>query len=207
MVIRVIKKIENMFQTEKRPSGYPTYLVMCSECWKQFPMIRYDIWKTEYCTSCANKLRGQWKNKGIKRHYMKKSHFYRKRVSMKIRCNYPKTHWFKNYGGRGIKCEWDTFEEFKRDMYESYLEFIKDHWEKETTLDRIDVNWNYNKDNCRWETMLEQQSNKRNNHRVIYKWKEYPTIKWLCELMWKNYSRVFRRITTYWWSVEDAIDK
>ena len=215
MTIRVIKRIENMFQTEKRPSGYPTYLVMCSECWKQFPMIKYEIWKTEKCQWCANKKR-EWINirerkktsrKNTKSLWMRRSKFYKKYQGIKTRCEYPNTHWFKNYWWRWIKCLWKTFNEFYDDMYESYLEFAKIHWEDDTTIDRIDVNGDYCKENCRWLTMKEQQSWKRNNHKIVYRWKEYPTIKWLCDKLWKNYYRVFRRITTYWWSVEDAIEK
>lgn len=141
------------------------------------------------------------------RWWWKKTRFYKAFTCMKLRCNYPSVHWYKNYWWRWIKVEWNNFTEFYNDMYESYLEYVREHWEENITVDRIDTNWNYNKENCRWLSMLEQQSNKRNNHHVIYRWKEYPTIKWLCDILWKNYHRVFRRITTYGWSVEDAIEK
>ena len=133
------------------------------------------------------------------------SRFYWIWCWMKSRCN-PKNY-VKDYWKRWIHCKWKTYKSFKKDMYESYLEYVREHWEENITVDRIDTNWNYNKENCRWLSMLEQQSNKRNNHHVIYRWKEYPTIKWLCDILWKNYHRVFRRITTYGWSVEDAIEK
>lgn len=210
MTIRVIEKIENHFKTEKRPSWYPTYLVMCSSCWRQFPMIKYDIWKTEHCYDCANKLR--WINGWTKhtkriRHKSsyKKTHFYKKRTNIKWRCYYPSIHWFKNYWGRGIKVEWKNFDEFKRDMYESYLDHVAKYWEDNTTIDRIDVNWNYSKENCRWLTKLEQQSWKRNNHSVVYQWVEYPCLKALCRKVWQNYHRVHRRIKA-WWDTDRAIN-
>ena len=31
-------------------------------------------------------------------------------------------------------------------MYESYLEYVREHWEENITVDRIDTNWNYNKE-------------------------------------------------------------
>lgn len=139
--------------------------------------------------------------------WWKKTRFYKAFTCMKLRCNYPSIHWYKNYWWRWIKVEWDNFTEFYNDMYESYLEYVREHWEENITVDRIDTNWNYNKDNCRWLSMLEQQSNKRNNHRVVYKWKEYPTLKLLCDEAWKNYYTVHRRICKYWWDVEEAIDK
>lgn len=210
MTIRVIKKVENMFKTVQRPSWYPTFLVECSGCWKRFPMIKYEIWKTRLCCSCASS--GEWRvntreSKKINRLWMKNTNFYKKRQCIRARCTYHNTHWFKNYWGRWIKCLWTNFKDFYDDMYISYLEYVKEHWEKDTTIDRIDVNGHYCKENCRWRTMLEQQSNKRNNHSIVYKWKKYPTIKWLCDMLWKNYQTVHRRICKYWWDVEDAIDK
>lgn len=80
---------------------------------------------------------------------------------MNDRCKYKSNASYKNYGWRWIVCEWKTFEEFKDDMYESYLEHVKKFWEKQTTIDRIDANWNYCKDNCRWATYSEQNRNKR----------------------------------------------
>ena len=60
----------------------------------------------------------------------------------------------KNYGGRGITCDsdWLLFENFLRDMGEAPDGF---------SLDRIDVNGNYHKGNCRWADRSLQSFNKR----------------------------------------------
>lgn len=160
MTIVVIKKIENMFQTEKRPSGYPTYLVMCSECWKQFPMIKYDIWKTSYCQGCSNNIFKQ----SIK-HWIVSldKKFAECWYSILKRCNKESCRAYKNYWWRWIKCMWGNIDEFYNDMYESYLEHCKKYWFRETTIDRIDVNWNYCKENCRRATYKEQSLNRRNS--------------------------------------------
>lgn len=65
----------------------------------------------------------------------------------------------KYYYDKWIKCEWKNFEEFYNDMKDSYEEHCKEYWEKDTTLDRIDCDWNYCKENCRWATNKEQAQN------------------------------------------------
>ena len=72
---------------------------------------------------------------------------------------------YKSYGARGITVcnEWNDFVNFKNDMYESYLEHVEKYGEKDTTLDRVDVNGDYCKENCRWATNDEQSLNKRRN--------------------------------------------
>jgi hypothetical protein len=76
--------------------------------------------------------------------------------SMIQRCTNPKNNNFKNYGGRGISvCKsWrDSFESFFQDMGRRPTD---------TSLDRIDVNGNYEPENCRWSTALCQARNKQN---------------------------------------------
>lgn len=60
-----------------------------------------------------------------------------------------------------VKNLWNSFVEFKDDMYESYVAHVEEYWEKDTTIDRINPYWNYCKDNCRWATIKEQALNKK----------------------------------------------
>ena len=80
---------------------------------------------------------------------------YRIWVGMKNRCNNPKNKDFKNYGARGIKVsdDWETFNGFWKDMKSGYSE--------DRSIDRIDPNKGYCKENCRWATTEEQAYNKR----------------------------------------------
>ena len=74
---------------------------------------------------------------------------------MKARCENPKVKCFKNYGGRGIKvCDrWRN----------SFANFLADMGTRPDgkSIDRIDVNGDYEPSNCRWATNSEQQKNKR----------------------------------------------
>lgn len=102
-------------------------------------------------------------------HGMSKTRFWSLWKSMKRRCLSKNINTYKYYGARGIKvCDrWEKFENFRDDMYQSYLEHVKDFGESETTLDRRDNNEGYNKENCRWVTNNEQYSNRRNRKTIM----------------------------------------
>lgn len=70
----------------------------------------------------------------------------------KARCQNPRNTTYKNYGGRGITFEFESFEQFFKELGPRPAGL---------TLDRIDNNQGYKPGNVRWATMVVQQVNKR----------------------------------------------
>lgn len=101
--------------------------------------------------------------KAIVTHGMSRTYFYRLWKGILERCYDAKHKGFNNYGGRGITVceEWKNFDNFKNDMYVSYLKHVEQYGRKQTSIDRINVNGNYESVNCRWATWKEQANNTR----------------------------------------------
>ncbi len=137
-----------------------------------------------------------------KKHWMWNTRFYRIRYNILWRCyrDWPRA---KSYKDKWIICEWNSFEEFKADMYESYLKHVEEYWEKRTSINRIDNDWNYCKKNCEWNTQKKQMLNTSKNHYLTYKWKTQTTIEW-CEELWIPEGTVRVRIMRWFW-IDDIL--
>lgn len=118
---------------------------LCNYCGNTFIAKHKDILK-RIIGSCGCL-------KGIKALYGTKHHLYGTWSGMLQRCNNPNNLHYKNYGGRGITvcAEWHSADAFIGDMLGTY--------EVGLTLDRINSDLGYSKDNCRWATKEVQAQN------------------------------------------------
>lgn len=104
-------------------------------------------------------------------HGKHKSKIYGSWAAMKGRCTNPNDPSYFRYGGRGINvCEkWMKFENFYKDMGDP---------PKGMSLDRIDNDKGYYKENCRWAARREQQNNTRRNVFITYKGLTKTRAEW-----------------------------
>ena len=93
-------------------------------------------------------------------------------LSMRSRCNSKNNSAYKNYGGRGIiVCdEWKHFENFLRD--------VGPRPSPSYSIDRINVNGNYEPGNVRWIIAKEQNKNKRNSVNIEYNGEVHCIAEW-----------------------------
>lgn len=132
---------------------------------------------------------------GWVKHRQSRTRLYKIFDKMKARCYNIKHNSYKNYGGRGIEIcdEW-----MEEDGFIKFFEWANNNgYEEHLTIDRIDVDKNYEPSNCRWLTHKEQQNNRRDNRPVkingvtknISEWSEETGI---------NYKTLQFRVKSNW---------
>ena len=177
---------------------------------------RDTLWECE--CDCGNKvvvkkgnlLSGNTKSCGclreenIIKHGGCNSRLYRVWQAMKRRCLNPKDAEYHNYGGRGITVcnEWLDFKNF----YDWAINngFVEESPKHKNTIDRIDVNGNYEPGNCRFVDMKMQSNNTRRNRYITFNENTLTISQW-AEKLGINRRTLEARIDDYHWSVEKAL--
>jgi hypothetical protein len=164
---------------DKRKNRHPRYLCKC-DCWNEKIIDMYHLldWHSKSC-GCYRKDM-QWTQ--TLSHWMSETRFFHTYHNIKNRCSYISNPMFKHYWWRWISYSWVSFDDFYNDMYKSYNEHVIEHWEKNTTIERIDNNLWYSKENCKWATQMEQTRNQRTNINITHNWVTKILKDWAQEL-------------------------
>ena len=112
--------------------------------------------------------------------------------SMMDRCYREKNCNYNRYGARGIEVceEWHNIENF-----EKWVE--ANPYFEGATIDRIDVNGNYEPSNCRWSTMKKQCNNRSNTLYITYNGETHTISEW-AEITGINRSTLNNRYYKGW---------
>lgn len=115
--------------------------------------------------------------------------------------NFPK---YKSYGGRGVKCEWRSYQDFKRDMYPKYLKKSDEIGEWNVSIERTDNDGNYCKRNCEWIHLKDQAKNRRDSSLAEYNGEKVRVAE--IEKMYGIGRGCFRHHKKKGWSDEQVIN-
>jgi hypothetical protein len=156
--------------------------------------VSYALLKSGHSKSCwcyKSEVLSKCSGKNFTTHWLSKTRIYRIYRGMWARCNNPHVEKYKDYWGRWIRCRWERFEEFYSEMNESYEKHVNEYWINNTTIERIDVDGDYCKENCRWATLEEQANNKRENSYIFHNWKRITLANYAREL-WIDPKKVYK---------------
>lgn len=149
----VYSRLTVLYKDTERSTKHATRWVCKCDCGNETSVVsaKLNNGNTKSC-GCLN---SEKRNIGLSiKHGLRKTPIYQSWANMKKRCDNKKSKEYDDYGGRGITYEnsWSEFEEFYKDMGDCPDGF---------TLERVDVNGNYVKSNCKWESRTVQNHNRR----------------------------------------------
>lgn len=200
--LTVVQQVEDHITSSGH--RYSQWLCKC-QCGNKI-IVRGAYLKTGNTKSCGC-FKLEYSKKHIKelhklqiRHNESRTRLHRIWLGMKDRCNNPNNPRYSDYGGRGI-CVCDNW----NCSYESFRDWsLLNGYEQHLSIDRIDVDGNYEPQNCKWSTNKEQQNNMRTNKLLTYKGETHSISEW-SEITGINKSTLSKRINRSGWSVEKAL--
>ena len=188
------KRFGRLLVIEKAPSrkSNPYWKCLC-DCGKEKEVLN-NLLHTGRTKSCGCYIKEWLKSYAHSRKQDNpKSHtrMYKIWEHMKTRCLSPNNDRYHSYGGRGITiCDkWLKFDGFHEDMKDSYSDSL--------TIDRINNDKGYSRDNCRWATNDEQANNKRSTVKLTFNG-ETKALKEFCQIFNINECTLRSRIRRGW---------
>lgn len=179
-----------------RKRTHKNYLCQC-DCGNLHEVTSPDL-KSGRVNSCGC-LRREIRIQKNTTHNLRKHRLFSIWANMKSRCYNPNTDHYSSYGARGIR----VCEEWLNDFQAFYDWAMKNGYRDDLTIDRIEVNGNYEPGNCRWATSKRQANNTRRCVKVILNGETKTLSEW-CDLLGINYRTVQDR-RRRGWKIEDAL--
>lgn len=183
---------------KKNPKSSYYWWFKC-DCGNEKEILKSYVIKgtVKSCGCLAKRKSAQRAKKTFTTHSQTKTETYVVWQNMKSRCSNPKSISYENYGSRGISvCDrWQEFENFIEDMGLR---------PPNRSLDRIDNDKGYFKENCRWVTVQQQSNNKRNNFLIEWCGKKLNCREWEKETG-ITASVIRERIKKYNWTIEKSL--
>jgi len=174
-------KLVTLGPVDKTLAGQVIWLCRC-DCGNQNAIRATDLIEGRYesCEVCRN-LEKSLRCGGQREHPL-----YATWRGMWRRCTDKSNNSYKNYGARGITVcdEWRDFERFIHDMGAKPDGY---------TLDRIDNNAGYSRENCKWSTWKSQHRNRRNNRMVEHEGRMFCVAE-LAEKLNVSYTSIYEKL-------------
>ncbi|WP_239733020.1 hypothetical protein [Mammaliicoccus sp. E-M26] len=174
-----------VIEREGMKNGKATWLCKC-HCGKNFSTRGVDL-KHNRTKSCGCNITKSIIERSMK-HGDCGTRIYTTWKGIKARCFNKNEKAYKYYGARGIGMS----EEWKND-YLAFKQWAYDNgYDDALTIDRIDVNGNYEPENCRWVTQKEQNNNTRRTIKITVNGVTKSLKEW-CDYLDLNYNTIYRK--------------
>lgn len=198
--LTVLKEVDSYI----RPSGQKEKRFQClCDCGNIVNIRKYPL--TSGLTKSCGCIQKEVASKINTKHGKSYTHLNNAYRTIKSRCYNVNNRDYKDYGGRGIK----MCDEWRNDFMAFYNWAIENGYDenktiKEQSIDRIDVNGNYEPSNCRYVNIYVQARNKRRTKKYEYNG-QMLDLKTISELKGVKYNTLWQRINKYGYTFEKAL--
>lgn len=188
MIGKRFGKLTVIDKSKKRAkNGTIKYVCKC-DCGNT-SIIRGDHLRSGETLSCGCLIKKYGTSKYVKQGQSTlNTRLYKIYDKMKQRCYNKNVRNYHDYGERGIK----VCDEWLNDFMVFYTWSFENGYKEDLTIDRINVNGNYEPSNCRWVDNETQQNNKRNSVYLTYNGKTQSIAQWSRELRLKQSTLYYR---------------
>lgn len=198
----VYGNIQVLEMTNKRKRGYVVYKCKCNKCGRLFENSlehykrRAKLGINTMTCGCYNPHYNNFYKNGLSKTRVR--FIYN---NMKERCYNKNNKAYKYYGARGIK----ICDEWLKDFINFYNWAINNGYKEDLSIDRINVDGNYEPNNCKWSTFQEQISNRTNTVKIEYNNIIKPLTEWARQ--YKIPITTLRSRLDRGWTVERALNE